>query len=84
MRLGDTALCYKAVNREGTPRWGGPAKILDIGEAGGTVKFQAQTFKAARYCVSTEAEEKDVEGVGWGPTASQLASLETAPGGDNP
>ena len=32
VQIGDTALCYTAANRESTPRWRGPARILDIDE----------------------------------------------------
>ena len=49
--VGDSAPPLKAPNRESAPRRRGPAKILDIDDAGATVKFQSQTFKVSRYCV---------------------------------
>ena len=49
MRIGDTALSYKAASEEGAPRWRGPALISAIDEAGEAVKFQSQTFEVARF-----------------------------------
>ena len=71
MRIGGAELFHKAVNRKGAPRWRGPAKILDIDDAGVTVKFQSQTFEEAQYCVREKVEGKDVEGAEWGPASSQ-------------
>ena len=50
-RKGNSGLLYKASNRKGAPRWRGPAKILDVDDAGATAKFQSPTFKVARNCV---------------------------------
>ena len=71
MRIGDSALCYKAVNRKSTPRWRGPAKILDINETGVTSKFQSRTFKDARYCVGKKEETTDAEEVDGNPASDQ-------------
>ena len=48
IKVGDTALFYKAPHRKSHPRWRGPALILDIDETGVTVKYQTQSFKVAR------------------------------------
>ena len=50
-RVGDSVVSYKASNSKGSPRRRGPAKILDVDDAGVTVKFQSQTFTVARHCV---------------------------------
>ena len=43
------------------PRWRGPAKILDIDDAGVRAKFRSQTLKVARCCVR---KKMDVQGAG--------------------
>ena len=50
---------YKAQNRKGSPRWGGPTRILGIDETCATVHEQSQTFKVARHCVRKRMEEAD-------------------------
>ena len=55
--------------------------IFDIDETGATVKFQAQTFEAARYSVRKRVEGEDVEKVEWGPTSSQPKPMEVVPWG---
>ena len=61
VRVGDTALLHKAVDRKITPRWRRQAKI-------GAVNFQSRAFKAARLCVRKKVEEKDAEEADWGIT----------------
>ena len=51
IKVGDGVLFYKAPQKTSSPRWRGPATILDIDESGVVLKFQSQSFKAARYCV---------------------------------
>ena len=58
LTIGNSVLFHKTTNRKSAPRWRGPAKILDIGEAGVTAKFQSQSFKAARYWVRKKVEDK--------------------------
>ena len=58
--VGDIVLFYKTPNRRSSPRWRGPAKVLEIGEAGVTVHFQSQTFKVARCCVRRRVKESAV------------------------
>ena len=53
-------LFYKAASRKNTPRWRGPAKILDIVETAVTVKFRSQTFKVVSYRVQKKAGRQDV------------------------
>ena len=40
--------------------WRRPAAILDINEAGVTIKFRGQTYKVAGYCVRRKVGPKDV------------------------
>ena len=49
--VGDMLLFYTARNRKSSPRWGGPAEVLEIDESGVTVSCQSQDFKVARYRV---------------------------------
>ena len=63
--IGDSALLKKTVNRKCAPLWRGPAKILDIGEAGVTVKFQSRASNVARYCIRKKVGTKDVSEVDW-------------------
>ena len=61
VKIGDTALSYMAQKKKCTPRRRGPVLILDIDEAGVTVKFQPQISEVARLCVGKRGEKKDVE-----------------------
>ena len=61
-RVGDSVVSYKASNSKGSPRRRGPAKILDVDDAGVTVKFQSQTFKVARHCVRGRLDAQDAGG----------------------
>ena len=56
----DFVLFRRAQSRKISPRWRGPAKILEIDRAGVTVSFQSQTFKEARYCVRKRLKATDV------------------------
>ena len=67
--MGFSVLFYRALNRRGTPRRRGPAKILDIDYARVPVKFQSQTFKAARYCVRKKMGVQDAAEVDWNPAS---------------
>ena len=51
---------YKASNWNSAPRRRGPAKILDIDDAGTTAMFRSHTFKVARYCARQPAHVQDV------------------------
>ena len=55
------------------------AATLDIDETGVSVKFQSQTFRAARYCVSKKTEQQDVKEVDRNPAPSQSGPMEAAP-----
>ena len=81
VRIGDTALFYKALSRKSAKRWRGPAKILEIGQTGATEKFQSQTFMVARYRVQTKVEEKDAGGAELDPARAQMRPREVAPWG---
>ena len=50
VKIGDTALSYKAQSKKCTPRRRGPALILDIDETGAAAKSLSRTFKVARFC----------------------------------
>ena len=66
--VGDMALFCKAQNRKSSPRWRGPAKVLEIDETGVNVSFQSQNFKVARYCVRQRMKESEAtEGDGGNP-----------------
>ena len=58
IKVGDSALCYKAPHKKSNARWTGSATILDIDESG-------VALKAARYCVP------DLQG-GAVPCSSQI------------
>ena len=60
---------YEASYRESAPRYRGPAAFLDTDDAGATVKFQSQTFQAARYCVGMEVGGQDVGEEEWNPAS---------------
>ena len=62
---GDSVMFYKAQSRRSSPRWRGPAKILDIDVAGVTVPFQSRTFKVARYCVRKRVKETQATDEEW-------------------
>ena len=79
VQIGGPVLFYKTANRKGSPRWRGPAKILDIDEAVVAVKFQSQTFKVAWYRARKTAEEKDAEEGGWNTTSTRPRPMESEP-----
>ena len=56
IKVGDSALFYKAPRRMRHPHWRGPALILGIDETGALVKFQTQSFKVARFCVRKQVK----------------------------
>ena len=58
-----SALFYKSVTQESTPRRRGPPVILGIDEAGNMVKFQGQTFEVVRHCFCRQIDPQDVGGV---------------------
>ena len=39
VKVGDMVIFYKAQNRKSSPRWRGPAKVLELDETGATVNF---------------------------------------------
>ena len=47
--VGGSFLCYEAQSRESSPRWRGPARILDIDDTGATAIFQSQTLMVDRH-----------------------------------
>ena len=61
----DSLLFSSPVNRRGAPRWGGPAKILDIDETRVAVECRSQTCEVARYCVRKKMEQEDVTEAEW-------------------
>ena len=58
--VGDMVLFFKARNRKSFPRRRGPAKVLEIDDAGATVSFQSQNFDVARYCVRKRTKDSEV------------------------
>ena len=52
---------YKKQSRKSSPRRGGPAKVLEIDDAGATVSFQSQTSKVARYCVRRRMKDSEIQ-----------------------
>ena len=64
-QAGNSVLLYVAPGRQGAPRWRGSAKVIGIDDAGVTVKFQSQTFKAARYCVRKKEDVQVAGAVDW-------------------
>ena len=42
-QVGDSLLSYRALSRRSPPRWRGPAKILDIDDAGAPAQFRSPT-----------------------------------------
>ena len=50
---------------EARPRRRGLARILDINEAGVTVKFQSQAFKVARNHVRKIVDEREAQEAPW-------------------
>ena len=58
--VGDMVLFHKTPHRKRSPRWRGPAKVLEIDETGVTVSFQSQTFKLARFRVRRRVKESEV------------------------
>ena len=77
--IGESALFYKAVNCQSTPRRRGPARTFDVDVTGGTNKFQNRTFKVARHCVGKEAAEQDVGEVKWNPASGESDSGDGGP-----
>ena len=77
-KIGDPVLFYEAQSKQSTPRWRGPALILEIGETGVTAKFQSQVFKVARFCARDRGEEKGVVGEELDPVRARL--LQTGSG----
>ena len=57
---GGPVLFPKTQNRKSFPRMRGPAKILDIGETGGTATFRSQTSEIFRYCARERLGEAAV------------------------
>ena len=57
--VGNSVAFYNQAGRKCVTRWRGPAVALDIDEMGVTVKFQARTFRAAKYCVRKQMDSKD-------------------------
>ena len=80
VKVGDSALFYKAVNRKRTPRRRSLAKISDVDDAGATVKFQSQTFKGARYCARRKVEAQDVETAEGDPASAKSGTRDGVPG----
>ena len=72
-------LFFKASTRKSAPHWRSPATFLEIDDTGVTVKFQSQTFKAARYCVGMEVEEQDEGEVEWNPASGRSDTWDGAP-----
>ena len=58
VEIGDAVLSYKAQKKKSAPRRRAPALILDIDDAGVTVKFQPQVSKVARPCARERGEGK--------------------------
>ena len=50
VKIGDTLRCYRLREKKSTPRWRGPALVLDIDETGAAVGPQSQTSNVARFC----------------------------------
>ena len=80
-RVRDTALFRKATDRKSTPRRRGPAKIPDIDDAGVTVKFPSQTFKAARCPVKKKVDVENAGEVGRNSVPGGSDSRVGAPSG---
>ena len=80
VEVGDSALLFKSVNRNGPPRWRCPAALLVIGGTGVAAKVRGQTFKAAWYCVRRQMAPQDVGEVHRNPseTAGALAGMPSA------
>ena len=66
-RVGYSARRYKTSNRGSTLRRRGPAKILDIDDAGVTVEFRKRAIWAARFRSRTTVDAQDVGEVAWNP-----------------
>ena len=79
VKIGDTALFYESTNKKSAPRRRGPAKILNIDDAGATVKFQLRTFKVARYCLRRQVEERDAEDEELDPFHARMRTVGSAP-----
>ena len=79
VKIGDSALFYKAVKGRSAPRWRGPAKIPDIDETGVAAKFQSLTFKVVGYRVRKGEETQDVGEVDWNPASGKSDQWDGVP-----
>ena len=70
---GDAILFNKAPNWKCRPKWGGPARVLEIDETGETAQYQSQTFEVAQNCARTRVDGKDM-GDRKGPPGAGLSS----------
>ena len=66
-RVGDSVISYRTVSLESAPRRRGPEAIVEIDDAGVTVRSRGQTTEVARFCVSCQVEPRDLGTVGFGP-----------------
>ena len=76
MQIGEVVPVYEAMNRKTASRWRAAGKILDIDEAGVTVKFQSQTLKVARYRARKKLGEMDAREAEWNPSQAQPRIME--------
>ena len=60
MHVADSVLVYRVSNQRGAPRRLNPARIPGIADAGATVRFQSQSFVAARFCARRKVGAQDV------------------------
>ena len=77
-------LFHKSTNKKSTPRWQGPAEILDNDVTGAPAKFQSQTFKVARYCARKKVAAKDAEDAKLDPMHAWVWTAASAPRENNP
>ena len=76
VHVGASGLLCEASNRKSAPQWRGPAKILNVVDAGVAAKSQRLSGNT-RYCVRKKADVRDVGEVDWSPASSRSDTVDS-------